>query len=128
LAITEPANQRIVETAPTAHDTRRNMTIGYAIHVFVCENERADDHPRGCCTARGSNLIRAWFKDSLCRHGISEGNRVNGTSCLDFCEVGPTIVVYPEGVWYSPKTRDDVEEIVTRHFLTGEVVERLRLR
>lgn len=68
-----------------------------------------------------------WFKEAMARHGIADGNRVNRAGCLDYCELGPTVVVYPAGVWYSPRSRADVEEIVTSHFLEGRVVERLRL-
>ncbi len=104
------------------------MTIGYGIHVFVCENERPSDHARGSCISRGSAPLREWFKEALDRHGIRRGNRVNRAGCLNYCELGPTVVVYPEGVWYAPKTRADVDEIVDRHLVGGEVVDRLRLR
>ena len=101
--------------------------IGYGIHVFVCENQRVDGHPRGCCAARGGAQVRVWLKEAMNRHGLMAGNRANGAGCLDYCEQGPCLVVYPEGVWYSAQTREDVEEIVTEHLRDGRIVERLRL-
>ena len=53
--------------------------------------------------------------------------RVNNAGCLDRCESGPVIVVYPEGVWYTYVDREDLDEIVERHLRHGEIVERLRL-
>jgi len=53
------------------------------------------------------------------------GVRVNASGCLDRCEDGPTVVVYPEGVWYSYVDEEDVREIVESHLARGEVVERL---
>ncbi len=106
--------------------------IGYGIHVFVCENERPDEHPRGSCTRRGSKDIGLWFKDALVRHGIKSGNRINRAGCLDYCEQGPVVVIYGRdagsGSWYAPRSRDDVEAIVREHLVLGQPVERLLLR
>lgn len=104
---------------------------GYGIHVFVCENERAEDHPRGCCAARDGKLVRLWFKEAMSRHEILADNRVNRAGCLDYCEAGPAVVIYsketPGGIWYSPKTRADVDEIVVEHLKNGRAVERLKI-
>ena len=53
--------------------------------------------------------------------------RVNKAGCLDRCEEGPVIVVYPEAVWYTYVDRADIDEIIDRHVLRGEIVERLRI-
>ncbi len=103
------------------------MRIGYDFHIFVCENERPDDHPRGCCAAKGSKQIRAWFKDLLKLHGLKPRSRANRSGCLNYCELGPTVVVYPDGIWYRPETYEDVEEIVLSHIRDGKPVERLRM-
>ncbi len=103
------------------------MAIGYDIHVFVCENERHPRHPRGSCAARSPGPLREWFKEAMAEHGLLEGNRVNRCGCLDLCEQGPAVVVYPEGVWYRPLSEDDVEEIVREHLVSGKIVERLLL-
>ncbi len=97
----------------------------YRHHVFVCENRRPDDDPRGCCAAKGSEAIRDAFKAELHRRGLKKEIRANGTGCLDNCAEGPTVVVYPEGVWYGRVTVDDVPEIVESHLVNGVPVERL---
>ena len=97
-------------------------------HVFVCENVRDPSDPRGCCAAKGSPAIRAAFKEELARRGLKGRIRANAAGCLDACATGPTVVVYPEGVWYGGVRVEDVPEIVERHLVGGEPVERLRLR
>ncbi len=97
-------------------------------HVFVCENRRDPSDPRGCCAARGGEEVRDAFKAELARRGLRGVVRANGAGCLDGCAHGPTVVVYPEGVWYGRVTAADVPEIVERHLVNGEPVERLRLR
>lgn len=53
--------------------------------------------------------------------------RVNSAGCLDRCEFGPTLVIYPEGVWYRAETREDVDEILAIHVRDGARVHRLML-
>lgn len=96
-------------------------------HVFVCVNERAADHPRGSCKAKGSPEVRDALKKALAARGLKSEVRANNAGCLDQCEHGVTVVVYPEQVWYGGVTVADVEEIVDRHVIGGEVVERLLL-
>jgi (2Fe-2S) ferredoxin len=97
-------------------------------HVFVCENRRPDDDPRGCCAAKGSEAVRAALKAELARRGLKHEVRANAAGCLDACAHGPSIVVYPEGVWYGGVRVEDVPEIVERHLVGGVPVERLRIR
>ena len=94
-------------------------------HVFVCTNRRPDGDARGCCAAKGSEEVRDLFKKSLKARGISKRVRANAAGCLDACATGVTVVVYPEGVWYGGVTTGDVEEIIERHLVGGQVVERL---
>jgi (2Fe-2S) ferredoxin len=96
-------------------------------HVFVCINERAADHPRGCCKAKGGVEVRDRLKKELKKHGLSKAIRANNSGCLDQCENGVTVVVYPEQVWYGHVTVDDIAEIVEKHLVGGEVVTRLLL-
>ena len=93
--------------------------------MFVCINERPADHPKGCCKARGGVEVRDALKAALTRRGLSKTIRANNAGCLDQCEHGVTVVVYPEQVWYGHVTVDDIEEIIEKHLIRGEVVTRL---
>ncbi len=99
----------------------------FRYHVFVCENRRDPSDPRGCCAAKGSGEIRDALKAELHRRGLKKEVRANASGCLDCCADGPTIVVYPEGVWYGHVRLEDVPEIVESHLVNGVPVERLRL-
>ncbi len=83
----------------------------YNHHIFCCTNLRPDGHKRGSCAAKGSEGLRNYMKEKAKELGL-EGTRVNTAGCLDRCELGPVIVSYPEGHWYSAKTRDDVDAIL----------------
>jgi (2Fe-2S) ferredoxin len=96
-------------------------------HVFVCVNRRPSGHPKGCCADKGSEELREFFKSEIARRGLKGKVRINAAGCLDQCHQGPTVVVYSEGVWYQVKTKEDAAEIIERHLLQGEVVERLRM-
>jgi (2Fe-2S) ferredoxin len=94
-------------------------------HVFVCINERPADDPKGCCKAKGGVEVRDRLKAELKSRGISKTVRANNAGCLDQCQHGVTMVVYPEQVWYGHVTVDDIPEIVDKHLVGGEIVERL---
>ncbi len=96
-------------------------------HVFVCINERPADHPKGCCKAKGGVEVRDRLKSELSKRGISKLVRANNAGCLDQCEHGVTVVVYPEQVWYGGVTVDDIPELVDKHLVGGEAVERLMI-
>jgi (2Fe-2S) ferredoxin len=97
-------------------------------HVFVCENRRPEDDPRGSCGCKGSAAIREALKAEIARRGLKQEIRANAAGCLDACADGPSMVVYPEGVWYGRVAVEDVPEIVERHLVHGVPVERLRLK
>jgi (2Fe-2S) ferredoxin len=94
-------------------------------HIFVCENIRPDDDPRGSCGAKGSTEIRAKFKEEIKKRGFKGVVRANKSGCLDQCAKGPTIVIYPEAIWYGGVSVNDVEEIMNSHIEDGKPVERL---
>ena len=98
----------------------------FQAHVFLCCNRRPDGHKRGSCAARGSESLRDYMKARAKEVGLA-GVRVNMAGCLDRCEFGPTMVIYPEGTWYTAVDRSDIDEIVDRHLVAGEVVERLKI-
>ncbi len=97
----------------------------YQHHLFICTNKRPENDPRGCCAAKGSEEIRAAFKHEIEKQGLKGRVRANQAGCLDTCAMGPSVVIYPEGVWYTVKTTSDVEEIVKQHLVGGKPVERL---
>ena len=96
-------------------------------HVFFCCNQR--EAPEKCCASAGAAELQKYAKDRVKALGLAGPGkvRVNKAGCLDRCEEGPVIVVYPEAVWYTYVDRDDIDEIVDRHVAKGEVVERLRI-
>jgi (2Fe-2S) ferredoxin len=53
--------------------------------------------------------------------------RINNSGCLDRCELGPSVVIYPEGVWYSCATKEDIDEVLQTHLVGGGRVDRLML-
>ncbi len=97
-------------------------------HVFVCENSRPAEDQRGSCGAKGGGSIRNALKAEVKRRGLETEIRANAAGCLDACSAGPTVVVYPEGIWYGAVRVEDVPEIVERHLIKGEPVERLMIR
>ena len=105
-----------------------DMPPPYERHVFVCTNRRPDGHPKGCCALKGSEEIHVLFKAELARRGLKGQVRANSAGCLDACEYGVSVVVYPEGVWYGGVRPEDVQEIIEQHLVGGRPVERLRMR
>ncbi len=99
----------------------------YRAHVFCCTNERPDGHPRGCCKDKDSEALRNYMKARAKALGL-EGVRINIAGCLDRCELGPTMVIYPEGVWYHYRSTDDIDEILQTHVIEGGRVTRLQLQ
>jgi (2Fe-2S) ferredoxin len=97
-------------------------------HIFICGNQRPQGHPRGSCDPEAKGELQTKFKQALSVRGIA-GTRVraNKSGCLEQCEHGPTVVVYPEAIWYGHVTTADVDEIVESHILGGTPVARLVL-
>jgi (2Fe-2S) ferredoxin len=99
----------------------------YEHHVFFCCNQR--EPPEKCCNEVGAGEMQKYAKDRIKALGLNgHGNvRINKAGCMDRCEEGPVLVVYPEGVWYTYVDRGDIDEIIERHIVHGEIVERLRI-
>ena len=99
----------------------------YEVHVFCCINRRPDTHRRGCCGSKNAESLGNY----MCRRAMVTAARrqirINLSGCLNMCEFGPAMVVYPEGVWYRYETEADIEEILDRHVLRGERVPRLMI-
>jgi (2Fe-2S) ferredoxin len=99
----------------------------YQRHVFFCCNERAA--PEKCCNHAGGTDMQKYAKQRVKELGLAGPGKVrmNKSGCLDRCEEGPVLVIYPEAVWYTYVDRSDIDEIIERHVARGEVVERLRI-
>ena len=95
-------------------------------HIFICTNERASTEKKSCGEAHGLALVAA-FKKALKDRSLNVKVRAQRTGCLDVCHFGPTLVVYPEGVFYVGVSTADVEEIVQEHIVNGRPVQRLVL-
>jgi (2Fe-2S) ferredoxin len=96
-------------------------------HVFVCQNVRPEGAPRPSCTKDGKSDLLPQLQMQLKAAGLNGVIRINKAGCLDQCEHGPTVVVYPEAVWYGHVQPEDAAEIVSEHLVGGRPVERLRL-
>jgi (2Fe-2S) ferredoxin len=97
-------------------------------HVFFCTNQRAEGET--CCNNLGAQKLRDYAKDQVKALGIStEKNRIriNSAGCMDRCDYGPVLVVYPEAVWYTYVDESDIDEIIESHLKNGKVVERLKI-
>jgi (2Fe-2S) ferredoxin len=99
----------------------------YQYHVFFCTNQR--EAGEQCCEQCNATEIRGYAKARIKQLGLSgQGKvRINTAGCLDRCEQGPVLVVYPEGTWYSYLDREDIDEIINEHLINGRVVKRLKI-
>lgn len=100
----------------------------YAHHVFFCCNKRGDPH-RACCANHEAATLRDYTKAKIKALGLSgQGKvRINMAGCLDRCEKGPVIVIYPDETWYTYVDQADIDEIIHEHLVNGRVVARLLL-
>ena len=99
----------------------------YKHHVFFCCNQRKNGE--ACCGDHDAQKMRDYAKSKIKSvHLTGKGKvRINQAGCLDRCEEGPVIVVYPEEVWYTYVDKDDIDEIIEEHLVNGRVVDRLRI-
>jgi len=99
----------------------------YDKHIFICTNQRPEGAPRKSCgEAHGMALVDA-FKKKLKEKNLPVKLRAQKTGCLDICDFGPTVVVYPDGIFYVGVEVSDVDEIIEEHIANNRVVDRLRL-
>jgi (2Fe-2S) ferredoxin len=97
-------------------------------HIFICTHERPEGQKKSCGESAGFELIGA-FRSALSEFPeLAEQIRVQRSGCLDACEHGPSMVIYPDGVFYGPVTPADVQEIVTEHLLNGRILTKLEIQ
>jgi (2Fe-2S) ferredoxin len=99
----------------------------YQRHVFFCRNKR--ENGARCCADSGAQEMRDYAKQRVKELKLSGPGkvRINTAGCLDRCDEGPVLVVYPEAVWYTYVDREDVDEIISEHVQNGRIVGRLRI-
>lgn len=97
-------------------------------HIFICTNQRPPENPRGCCDPDALGSLQLAFKKELAARGLKGSVRANRAGCLDQCEHGPTVVVYPDAVWYGKVRVEDVAEIIESHIVQQQPVTRLLLK
>jgi (2Fe-2S) ferredoxin len=98
----------------------------YKKQVFFCMNERIGGD---CCMSKKSKEAQMHAKELIIKLELKGkgGVRINQTDCLGRCDEGPVLVVYPEGIWYTYKDQDDVDEIIRTHVVNGKIVKRLKI-
>ena len=99
----------------------------YERHVFFCVNQR--EPGAACCNNHNAQQMRDYCKDRIKTLRLDGKGRirVNSAGCLDRCNEGPVLVVYPEAVWYTYVDKEDIDEIIEEHLKNGRIVERLRI-
>lgn len=97
----------------------------YTRHIFVCTNQK--DTGKVCCANSGGKDSFHHLKlalKALDLHGAGK-IRVSQSGCLGRCGLGPCLVIYPEGVWYTYQTLADIDEIISKHLILSQTVDRL---
>ena len=97
----------------------------YQKHIFVCINQRTLESPRICCGEENGVAIVARFKSLIMEHKLKMEVRAQRASCFDWCEKGPIITIYPEGIFYGGVTPENIDEIFESHVLNNNPVKRL---
>jgi len=97
----------------------------YNKHVFFCVNQRTNG--KKCCGDADAAAMRLYAKERIAALDLAgKGKvRVNSAGCLGHCLQGPTIVIYPEGVWYTYKNREDIDAIIDEHLVKNRIVQHL---
>lgn len=99
----------------------------YQYHVFFCVNQR--ENGANCCNNFCAQEIRDYAKQRIKALKLDGKNkiRVNTAGCLDRCNQGPVIVIYPEEIWYTYIDKEDIDEIIDSYLVNGQIVERLKI-
>ena len=91
-------------------------------HIFICCNRREPGNSRGCCDPDGSEALRDAFKTEVKKRKLGPLVRANKAGCLDQCELGPTVVIYPQGIWYGGVQLSDVPRIIEETVIQGKIL------
>jgi (2Fe-2S) ferredoxin len=94
-------------------------------HIFVCTNTKGKGKHR-CSEVKGWELIDA-FNTSLKAKGLNKSVKVQHTCCLHQCSHGPTLCIYPKGIFYGKVKPADVQKLVKKHIVKGKKVKKLAI-
>ncbi len=94
-------------------------------HILVCVNEREPGAAKPSCGHRGGHEVYTALREKLVEKGLHRQYRVTSTGCLGKCRFGPTMVIYPQDIWYGGVSAEDVDEIIETSVLQDSVVDRL---
>ena len=84
----------------------------YICHIFVCTNDRKG--MRKSCADGNSPQLKAALKEGISKiNGVKGKVRVSSSGCMGLCQHGPNVMIYPHGIWFSPASMDDLEEIIS---------------
>lgn len=97
-------------------------------HIFICANQRAEGAPRRSCGEHNGMTIVEEFRRILKEKKLPMRIRAQKSGCLDICDFGQTVAVYPDGIFYVNVQLADVNEIIEEHIENNRPVERLRFR
>lgn len=130
-AVEEPTNEKsiVASQTPDADGDASGidaLPVVFPYHVFCCFQQRPPQHPRGSCGSRGAAPLWEHLGKTLEGRQLAKVSMV-ATGCIGFCQAGPLMVVYPQGVWYRPENVGDIDEIIQSHFVEGRIVDRLAL-
>ncbi|WP_428239431.1 (2Fe-2S) ferredoxin domain-containing protein [Gynuella sp.] len=92
-------------------------------HVFVCIQNRDPGHPRGSCSHASDSNLMELFGNAIAKRGQFGRIALSASSCIGPCHIGPSVLVYPEGILYAEVGADDVDSIVEQHLINGEILE-----
>ena len=91
-------------------------------HVFICTQNRPQGHPRGSCSSKGCTDIMTEFMNEIQSRNLFEKIGLTNTGCMGPCMMGPSILVYPEGIMYGNLQKSDVKNIIEQHLLGNKPV------
>ena len=103
-----------------------NIMAPYTHHIFICCNQR-DAGSRSSCDPDGEEELQKLFKKEVKKHDLNAFVRANKAGCLDQCELGPVVVIYPQGIWYGGVKLKDVSRIIEETVIGGRILEDLRI-
>lgn len=100
----------------------------YEKHVFFCTNQKENN--KKCCQQSNASDLLDYAKRRVAALGliVNKEVRINKAGCLGRCEEGPSIVIYPEGIWYTYANQQDIDEIIQVHLIENNIVHRLLMQ